>query len=59
MAPPSNKEIDMSKMADLWIEIEEAYNDGVSPRSIARNLDIPLDWVMGVLEEVEEDEQNC
>ena len=48
----------MSKMADLWIEIEEAYNDGVSPRSIARNLDIPLDWVMGVLEEVEEDEQN-
>ena len=48
----------MSKMADLWIEIEEAYNDGVSPGSIARNLDIPLDWVMGVLEEVEEDEQN-
>jgi len=38
---------------DLWIKIEEAYNGGECPRSIARNLDIPLAWVMGVLEEVE------
>lgn len=36
----------MSKMSDLMLEIEERLNAGESPQSIAKELDIPLEWVL-------------
>ena len=40
----------MSKMADLDMQIREMLDDGVSPTSIAKILEVPLSMVYDVLE---------
>ena len=40
----------MSKMSDLFIEIEELLSEGFNPLDVAGELDIPLDWVYGVID---------
>ena len=39
------KDIDMSKMADLQIEILELLEQGKFPYEVAQELGIPEDWV--------------
>jgi hypothetical protein len=41
----------MSKMAELAYDIEQLYIEGTSAKGIARILDVPLDQVLGWLEE--------
>ena len=43
----------MSKMADLSIEIQGMLEDGYLPVTIARELEIPVNWIF---EETEQDE---
>ncbi len=43
-------------MSEIWIEIEEALEAGVSARSIAKNLLIPIEWVYTVIDSFEGDE---
>lgn len=38
----------MSKMSELMIDVEEMLNDGIEPVTVAKMLDIPLDWVLTV-----------
>jgi len=40
----------MSKMADLAYDIETLFIDGLSPREIAVQLEVPLGIVKGTLE---------
>ncbi len=40
----------MSKMADLDMQIREMLDDGVSPPTIAKILEVPLGMVYDVLE---------
>lgn len=42
----------MSKMADLYYDIQELYIDGVSARNIARILDCPMETVLAVLQDM-------
>lgn len=38
----------MSNMSELAIDIEEMLLDGIYPTAIARELNIPMDWVYAV-----------
>ena len=40
----------MSKMKDLFYDIQEAFLDGDTPERIAEALNIPLQWVQDALE---------
>lgn len=40
----------MSKMSDLWIEIQELLEDGADPLFIAEKLQVPVDWIESVAE---------
>jgi hypothetical protein len=40
----------MSKMAELEYDIQELYIDGLSARAIAKELECPLEIVLGSLE---------
>ncbi len=44
-------------MSDLCETIQELIRDGLSPRHIARELDIPVQWVYEALE-LENEEQS-
>lgn len=41
----------MSKMSDLLIDIEQRLEAGDSPEVIAKELDIPVEWVYNVIAE--------
>lgn len=41
----------MSKMGDLIIDIEQRLAEGDSPEVIAKELDIPVEWVYNVVAE--------
>lgn len=38
----------MSRMSDLWIEIQELLEDGADPLFIAEKLQVPVDWIESV-----------
>ena len=42
----------MSKMAELYYDIEQMYIDGVSAKRIAQILECPLEIVYSVLEDM-------
>jgi hypothetical protein len=42
----------MSKMADLYYDIEQMYIDGVGAKRIAQILECPIDMVYAVLEDM-------
>ncbi len=42
----------MSKMADLYYDIEQMYIDGVSAKRIAQILECPIEIVYEVLEDM-------
>ena len=46
----------MSKMSDLYMEVETMLAEGEHPARIARRLGIPLSTVYDVLESMPEDE---
>lgn len=43
----------MSKMAELALEIEELFNEGMSPKFIAVTLNAPIELVYATIEELE------
>jgi len=43
-------ESSMSKMAELHLEITERLSDGATPEAIAEALQVPLDWVLSMLQ---------
>ena len=50
----------MSKVKDLEYDIQEMYIDGMSAKTIALTLEIPIDWVLTTIEsfgcnDIEED----
>ena len=40
----------MSRMSELQLEITERLSDGATPEAIAEALQVPLDWVLSVLQ---------
>jgi DNA-binding CsgD family transcriptional regulator len=48
----SKKEMAMSRMSDLSYDIEQLYIEGWSARSIADQLECPIETVLGQLEEM-------
>jgi hypothetical protein len=42
----------MSKVAELYYDIEQLYIDGVSAKRIAQILECPIEIVYGVLEDM-------
>ena len=38
----------MSKMSELYIEIEELLMEGMTPSRVADSLGVPLEWVKSV-----------
>lgn len=42
----------MSKMGDMMIDIEERLVDGQDPATVAKKLGVPLDWVIGTMDEM-------
>ena len=40
----------MSRMSELAIEIEERLASGATPEAIAEALQVPLDWVLSMLQ---------
>lgn len=47
----SKKEMAMSKMSDLAYDIEQLYIEGFSAKSIAAQLECPIEQVLGFLED--------
>jgi hypothetical protein len=45
-------------MSDLYIEVVCAYQAGVKIRDIAKNLNIPINWVFDLVDESEESNSN-
>ena len=45
----------MSKMAELDIEIRELLEEGVSPSTIAKELNIPVTWVYVTMKGLEQE----
>ena len=45
----------MSRMKDIAIDIEELLSIGYAPETIAKTLAIPLEWVIAVMNRLEED----
>ena len=43
----------MSKMADLYMEIETMINEGIHPATISAVLDVPVVFVYDVIESLE------
>ena len=43
----------MSKMADLYMEIETMINEGTHPATISAVLDVPVVFVYDVVESIE------
>lgn len=43
----------MSKMAELSMQIEELFNDGMSPKFIAVTLNVPIDMVYDTIEQLQ------
>jgi len=41
----------MSKMSDLAIDIQDRLDNGDKPEDIAKELDIPLEWVIATAAE--------
>jgi hypothetical protein len=49
-----NKELQMSKMSDLSVLIQERIERGEEPVDIAYALDIPISWVFEEQEQLQE-----
>ena len=47
----------MSKMSDLYMEVETMLNEGEHPARIARRLGVPLGMVYDVLESMPADDE--
>jgi len=45
----------MSKMSDLYVEINDMLEAGYLPVTIARNLEIPITWVYETADTVSEE----
>lgn len=50
--------IELDIDSDTAIEIEDMYMDGISPKIIAQELDLPLEKVLAWLEAVDYIDQN-
>ena len=42
----------MSRMAEMMLEIEEQLVEGYLPHEVADRLQVPLNWVVGVEQEL-------
>jgi hypothetical protein len=49
---PYYEENEMSRMSQMVLEIEEQLIEGLLPREVADRLSVPLDWVVGVEQEL-------
>jgi hypothetical protein len=47
----------MSKMSDIFIEIQDRLSKKEDPKNIAEELNIPISWVYGAYEVTPEEEE--
>jgi hypothetical protein len=47
----------MSRMSDLALDIEDLVKKGRSPMDVARDLEIPINWVYEAQEVLEESQE--
>jgi len=43
----------MSKMSEIFIEIREMYEAGYDNYSIAKGLNVPISWVLDIVDQLE------
>jgi hypothetical protein len=49
----------MSKMGEIFFDIQDMLEDGYAPTTVAKLLECPLSMVYDVLENMEEKEVDC